>query len=58
MVVFIAGIFSYERLGRMEDPDFTIRQMLVTVAWPGASARQIEEQVTDKLEKITGYSGA
>ena len=51
VVVFIAGIFSYERLGRMEDPDFTIRQMLVTVAWPGASARQIEEQVTDKIEK-------
>ena len=51
VVVFIAGIFSYERLGRMEDPDFTIRQMIVTVTWPGASARQIEEQVTDKIEK-------
>ena len=35
----------------MEDPDFTIRQMVVSVSWPGASARQVEEQVTDKIEK-------
>ncbi|MBP2628429.1 MAG: acriflavin resistance protein [Firmicutes bacterium] len=48
---FIAGIVSYNKLGRMEDPDFTIKQMIVTVAWPGATARQIEEQVTDKIEK-------
>ena len=50
-IIFIAGIFSYQQLGRMEDPDFVIRQMVVSVAWPGASAREIEEQVTDKLEK-------
>ncbi|XFO64835.1 Swarming motility protein SwrC [Sporomusa silvacetica DSM 10669] len=48
---FIAGIFSYKNLGRMEDPDFTIKQMVVSVAWPGATARQMEEQVTDKIEK-------
>lgn len=51
IVTFIMGIFSYENLGRMEDPDFVIRQMVVSVAWPGASAREVEEQVTDKLEK-------
>ena len=51
VIVFIGGIFSYQRLGRLEDPDFTIRQMVVSVYWPGASARQIEEQVTDKIEK-------
>ncbi len=50
-IIFIAGIFSYQQLGRMEDPDFVIRQMVVSVVWPGASAREIEEQVTDKLEK-------
>ncbi|BBB90204.1 MAG TPA: efflux RND transporter permease subunit [Methylomusa anaerophila] len=50
-LVFVAGIFSYQRLGRMEDPDFVVRQMVVSVAWPGASARQMEEQVTDKIEK-------
>jgi multidrug efflux pump subunit AcrB len=47
----VAGVFSYKNLGRMEDPDFTIKQMVVSVAWPGATARQIEEQVTDKVEK-------
>jgi len=51
IVVFLMGCFSYTKLGRMEDPDFVIRQMVVTVAWPGASAKQIEEQVTDKIEK-------
>lgn len=50
-LVFVAGIFSYQKLGRMEDPDFVIRQMVVSVAWPGASARQVEEQITDKIEK-------
>ena len=48
---FIAGVFSYNNLGRMEDPDFTIKQMVVSIAWPGATARQMEEQVTDKIEK-------
>ena len=50
IVAFIAGIFSYYRLGRMEDPDFTIRMMVVSAAWPGATAEEMEQQVTDKLE--------
>lgn len=50
-VIFLGGLFSYQNLGRMEDPDFTIRQMVVSVNWPGATAHQIEEQVTDKVEK-------
>ncbi|MCC6697647.1 MAG: efflux RND transporter permease subunit [Candidatus Hydrogenedentes bacterium] len=50
-VVFVGGAISYMRLGRMEDPDFTIRKMIVAVVWPGASARDVEEQLTDKLEK-------
>lgn len=51
LLIFVAGIFSYQQLGRMEDPDFVIRQMIVSVSWPGASASQVEEQVTDKIEK-------
>ncbi|SDE50951.1 efflux RND transporter permease subunit [Sporomusa acidovorans] len=50
-LTFLTGILSYQQLGRMEDPDYAIRQMIVSVAWPGASARQVEEQVTDKIEK-------
>ncbi|SFL99758.1 efflux RND transporter permease subunit [Pelosinus propionicus] len=50
-VFFLSGIFAYRNLGRMEDPNFTIKQMVISVAWPGATARQMEEQVTDKIEK-------
>lgn len=48
---FTTGVFTYINLGRMEDPDFTIKQMVVSVSWPGATALQMEEQVTDKIEK-------
>ena len=51
VLFFIMGVVSYNKLGRMEDPDFTIKQMIVQVSWPGATARQMEEQVTDKIEK-------
>lgn len=50
-VVAIGGLISYFHLGRMEDPQFTIRQMVVTAAWPGATAEEMQAQVTDKLEK-------
>lgn len=50
-ICFAAGILSYFRLGRAEDPSYTVREMVVSVAWPGATARQMEEQVVDKLEK-------
>ena len=51
VVIFIGGIFSYLQLGRMEDPKFTIRQMIVAAYWAGATADEMQEQVTDKLEK-------
>lgn len=51
VIIAIAGVFSYMKLGRMEDPAYTVRQMVVTVAWPGASAQQMQDQVTDKIEK-------
>lgn len=51
IVTSLMGVLSYRNLGRMEDPDFVIRQMVVAVGWPGARALQVEEQVTDKIEK-------
>lgn len=51
IAIITGGLWSYFHLGRSEDPDFTIRQAVVTVAWPGASAQQITQQVTDPLEK-------
>src|SRR5437763_14628153 len=46
-----AGLFSYRNLGRAEDPSFTIKTMIVQVAWPGATAAEMQEQVADKVEK-------
>lgn len=47
----VAGVYAYQGMGRMEDPNFTIRQMILAVGWPGASATEVEQQVTDKIEK-------
>lgn len=49
--LLIGGIFSYSNLGQDEDPPFTFRTMVVRAAWPGATAVQMAEQVTDKLER-------
>ncbi|RWX78767.1 efflux RND transporter permease subunit [Neorhizobium lilium] len=52
MIVFvIAGTFSYFNLGREEDPNFTIKTMVITAQWPGASAEEVTRQVTDRIEK-------
>ena len=49
--IIIGGIWCYFNLGRSELPNYTIRQMVVTAAWPGASAEEITKQVTDPLER-------
>jgi len=46
-----AGLYSYFNLGRAEDPSFTIKTMVVNVAWPGATATEMQAQVADKIEK-------
>jgi multidrug efflux pump len=46
-----AGVYSYFNLGRAEDPSFTIKTMIVNVAWPGATAAEMQTQVADKIEK-------
>jgi multidrug efflux pump len=52
MVVFmLLGLASYFQLGQDEDPPFTFRAMVVRTYWPGATAQQVAEQVTDKLER-------
>lgn len=49
--LLLGGIFSYQKLGQDEDPPFTFRAMVVRAIWPGATAVQMAEQVTDKLER-------
>ena len=51
LVLLIAGALAYTKLGQSEDPPFTFKVMLVRTSWPGASAQEVEQQVTDKLEK-------
>ena len=51
VVLLLGGIFSYAKLGQDEDPPFTFRAMVIRAYWPGASALQVAEQITDKLEK-------
>lgn len=51
VALLLGGIFSYARLGQDEDPPFTFRAMVVRAIWPGATALQMADQVTDKLEK-------
>ena len=52
IIVFsVAGLMSYLSLGRAEDPSFTIKTMVISAAWPGATAEEMQDQVADKLEK-------
>ena len=51
IVLMLAGIAAYFQLGQDEDPPFTFRAMVVRAYWPGATAMQMSEQVTDRLEK-------
>ena len=50
LVIVVAGIWSYLRLGRSEDPDFTVKTMVVQAAWPGATLSDTLEQITDRIE--------
>jgi multidrug efflux pump subunit AcrB len=51
IVLMVLGTASYFQLGQDEDPPFTFRAMVVRAYWPGATAQQVAEQVTDKLER-------
>jgi multidrug efflux pump subunit AcrB len=51
VVLMVLGVASYFQLGQDEDPPFTFRAMVVQTKWPGATAQQVAEQVTDKLER-------
>ena len=50
-VLMLGGVLSYFRLGRAEDPDFTFKAMVVRTLWPGATAREVELLVSERIEK-------
>jgi multidrug efflux pump len=51
IVCAFIGAIAYQRLGQSEDPPFTFKVMVIKTQWPGASARDVEQQVTDKIER-------
>ena len=50
LVLTIAGIFSYFELGKLEDPEFKVKEAIVVTLYPGASPESVEQEVTDKIE--------
>src|SRR5215831_18638418 len=51
IVIAVAGAFAFFKLGRAEDPTFTIKVLTVTTAWPGATAQEMQDLVAEPLEK-------
>jgi multidrug efflux pump subunit AcrB len=51
IAIILAGVFAFLKLGRAEDPSFTIKVMTVVTAWPGATAQEMQDQVAEPLEK-------
>ncbi|MBS0968605.1 efflux RND transporter permease subunit [Nissabacter archeti] len=62
LLITLAGIISFFGLGRAEDPPFTVKQMTIITAWPGATAQEMQDQVAEPLEKrlqeLTWYDRA
>ncbi len=50
LVMVVAGIGAYQNMGRLEDPEFTIKDALIITQYPGATAEEVEEEVTDEIE--------
>ena len=51
IAISLTGVYSYMRLGRAEDPSFTIKVAVISASWPGATATEIRDQVSDPIEK-------
>ncbi len=51
IVISIAGVFSFTKLGQLEDPRFSVPSMTATVIWPGATAQQIQDELLNRMEK-------
>lgn len=57
VVAAIAGMLAYGELGRLEDPEFTIKEALIITPYPGASAADVEHEVTNEIEKAVQQLG-
>ena len=51
LAIGLGGAFAYQRLGRAEDPAFTIKVAVISAVWPGATSEEMQDQVADRIEK-------
>ncbi|MBP7080337.1 MAG: efflux RND transporter permease subunit, partial [Rhodocyclaceae bacterium] len=51
VVLTLGGVLAYNQLGRSEDPDYVLKTMVVRTLWPGATALELEQQVSEKIER-------
>jgi multidrug efflux pump len=51
LITLVLGVFSYSKLGRLEDPSFNVPTMNAVVSWPGATAQQVQDQVLNRMER-------
>lgn len=51
ILISVSGVMAFFKLGRAEDPSFTIKVMTIITAWPGATAQEMQDQVAEKIEK-------
>ena len=52
LILLLGGVFSYQQLGRLEDPEFTLKKAMVITRYPGASPEQVEQEVTYPIENV------
>ncbi len=56
VLLAVAGAYAFVKLGRAEDPSFTIKTLTVTSVWPGATAREMQDLVAEPLERVRDRS--
>lgn len=56
--LFVGGLLAYQSMGRLEDPEFTIKQAQIRTPYPGATAEEVEKEVTDRIERAVQQLGA
>ena len=55
--LIVGGIIAYHKLGRLEDPEFTIKDALIVTPYPGATSAEVEEEVSNEIEKAVQQLG-